>query len=98
MEVSPLLLITLLENAFKHGAERLLTDAFIDIQLSATTDRIDFRIRNNFDPNEIDRSEGIGLANLRRRLELVYPDQHQLNISQDNNICEATLIIEPNTI
>ena len=93
--VSPLLFIPLLENAFKHGAERLLTDAFIDIQLTATHEQIYFRIRNNFDPSEVQASNGIGLSNLRRRLELVYPDQHQLNINVEDNMHEATLIIEP---
>ncbi|MEL6833341.1 MAG: histidine kinase [Bacteroidota bacterium] len=92
--VSPLLFIPLLENAFKHGAERLISDAFIDIQLTATHEKIFFQIRNNFDPNELQTGGGIGLSNLRRRLELVYPDQHQLDIRKENNTYTATLTIE----
>ena len=98
--VSPLLFIPLLENAFKHGAERLLSDAFIDIQLKATHEQIYFQIRNNFDPTEttVKTSGGIGLSNLRRRLELVYPDQHQLDIHQEDNTYTATLTIELKTV
>ncbi|MEL6969574.1 MAG: sensor histidine kinase [Bacteroidota bacterium] len=98
--VSPLLFIPLLENAFKHGAERLISDAFIDIQLTATHEKIFFQIRNNFDPTETvtKMGGGIGLSNLRRRLELVYPDQHQLDIKREDNIYTATLIIELETV
>lgn len=92
--VSPLLFIVLLENAFKHGAERLLTDAFIEVQLKATPAQIHFEIRNNFDPEEQPFAPGIGLANLRRRLELVYTEQHQLLLSSDNNIFNAILTID----
>lgn len=93
--VSPLLFIVLLENAFKHGAECLLADAFIDIQLTATAEHILFQIRNNFDPEELPTEPGIGLDNLRRRLELVYPEQHQLEIDTKDNVYTATLTIEP---
>ena len=92
--VSPLLFIVLLENAFKHGAERLLSDAFIDLQLNATPNQIRFEIRNNFDPEEQPPTPGIGLANLRRRLNLVYPEQHQLDLSSNNNIYSAILTID----
>lgn len=93
--VSPLLFIVLLENAFKHGAERLLADAFIDIQLTATAEHIRFQIQNNFDPEELPTEPGIGLDNLRRRLELVYPDQHQLETDIKDNTYTTTLTIEP---
>lgn len=93
--VSPLLFIVLLENAFKHGAERLLADAFIDVQLTATPTLIYFQVRNNFDPTELPSEPGIGLNNLRRRLELVYPERHELVIEIQDNIYTATLSIEP---
>lgn len=95
VKVSPLLFIVLLENAFKHGAERLIADAFIDIQLTAKSDLIQFKIRNNFDPDELVKESGIGLSNLGRRLELVYPEQHTLEIDTKDKVYEATLTIEP---
>jgi len=75
--IPPLLLIMLVENAFKHGAETLIDKAFIHMQLMATREQIYFEISNNFDPSESNKP-GIGLKNLKRRLELLYPERHLL--------------------
>ncbi|NMM47624.1 histidine kinase [Flammeovirgaceae bacterium KN852] len=82
IKIMPLLFIILLENAFKHGVEKLRKDAFVCIRLTATNKEIDFEIENNFDVEEVSDSEGIGLSNLRKRLELVYPKKYKLEISK----------------
>ncbi|MGH1365941.1 MAG: sensor histidine kinase [Calditrichia bacterium] len=82
-KLPPLLLIMLVENAFKHGAETLIDDAFIHMQLMVTTEQVYFEISNNFDPTE-KGEPGIGLKNLRRRLELLYPDKHSLQTKIEN--------------
>jgi len=71
LKIMPLLFVILLENAFKHGVENLRQDAYIDINLLATKNAINFDIENNFDPEEIRENIGIGLNNLKKRLDLV---------------------------
>lgn len=83
IKVMPLLFIIMVENAFKHGVEKLRKDAFVYIRLKATSQQVDFEIENNFDVEEKGRGDGIGLNNLRQRLELVYLNKHELEISSN---------------
>lgn len=80
IKVMPLLFIIMVENAFKHGVEKLRNGAFVRILLIANMQFIDFEIENNFDREEAGGSEGIGLKNLKQRLELVYPKKYELEI------------------
>lgn len=93
LNIPPLLYIILLENAFKHGIETLAENAFIHVNLYDNDDFIYFEIENNFDPNEITNSKGIGLQNLKRRLSLLYKQQHELNIDITNNFYKTLLKI-----
>jgi len=88
-KITPLLLINLLENAFKHGAEKLEKEAFIHINISTKSNILNFVIENNFEDQE--SSKGIGLDNLKRRLQLLYPNNHDFNTSTHNNIFRAEL-------
>lgn len=81
IKIMPLLFIIMVENAFKHGVEKLRKGAFVHIRLTATTQMVDFEIENNFDIEETGGNDGIGLANLKQRLELVYLNRHELEIS-----------------
>jgi LytS/YehU family sensor histidine kinase len=83
IQIMPLLFIIMVENAFKHGVEKLRKDAYVHIRLHSTTKRVDFEIQNNFDIDELGSSEGIGLNNLRKRLELVYSNRHELDITEN---------------
>ncbi|SOE23398.1 Histidine kinase [Spirosomataceae bacterium TFI 002] len=94
VEIMPLLLIILIENAFKHGVENLTDNAYITIDLMANRDHISFKIENNFDESEISAEKGIGIKNLKRRLDLVYPNKHKLNFSQGNSIYKAQLELQ----
>ncbi|MCG8328486.1 MAG: histidine kinase [Chitinophagales bacterium] len=94
VKVMPLLFIILLENAFKHGVENLRKGAFVFIKLVSSKSLIEFEIENNFDPEELKESNGIGLRNLKRRLELMYPDKHELNFSVDGDIYKAQLMLQ----
>ena len=93
LTVSPLLFIILLENAFKHGIETLTENAFIHIDLYEDSDFIYFKIENNFDPKEIQPSNGIGLQNLKRRLSLLYNQKHEISIDKTNNSYKTSLKI-----
>ncbi|WP_417799759.1 sensor histidine kinase [Tenacibaculum sp.] len=93
LNIPPLLYIILLENAFKHGIETLAENAFIHINLYEDVHFICFDIENNFDSSELNNSKGIGLQNLKRRLSLLYKQQHELSISSTNNIYKTQLKI-----
>ncbi len=93
-QVTPLLFIILLENAFKHGVESLTKDAYVHISLIAGSGKVAFAIENNFDPAEQSEQPGIGLENLKRRLELIYPEKHSLSLSMKEGIYQAQLQID----
>ncbi|MCD9015847.1 sensor histidine kinase [Parachryseolinea silvisoli] len=80
--IEPMLLVPFVENAFKHGVG-LMANPVIIIMLKANGDNIHFAVRNKFNtsPSEIkDASSGIGLQNVKRRLDLLYKDHYTLNI------------------
>ena len=93
IKVMPLLFIILLENAFKHGVENLRKNAFVHINIVTFEDKIQFDIENNFDNSEIVEESGIGLKNLKRRLELVYPNAHKLSFSTVENVYKVQLTL-----
>jgi len=85
--IEPMLFIPLVENAFKHGIG-LIDQPEIDIQIIVSEDSIFMRVINKFKPDsaeEKDKNSGIGLSNLERRLNLLYPGRHELNISRNGN-------------
>jgi sensor histidine kinase YesM len=79
--IEPMLLIPFVENAFKHGYG-LVENPIIDIHLKFKKDSLELMVKNKFNQNdqEKDKTSGIGLPNVRRRLELLYPKKHTLNI------------------
>ncbi|HVS95939.1 MAG TPA: histidine kinase [Puia sp.] len=91
--VYPLLFLPLVENAFKYVGG----DYHIGISASLHDDRIDFQVVNSIPP-EIGVSErkdkGIGLENLRRRLQLLYPGRHSLTFQKTEECFDATLSIQ----
>ena len=91
IKVMPLLLVILVENAFKHGVENLRENAFVHIHLITDHKNLKFEIVNNFDKDELPNEKGIGIKNLKRRLALVYPKKHTLNFTMDNAIHKAQL-------
>ena len=93
-KIMPLLFIILLENAFKHGVENLRDNAYVHINMKAENNEIIFDIENNFDPTLETEHKGIGLKNLNRRLELVYPKSHNISFSKIDNVYKAQLNIK----
>jgi LytS/YehU family sensor histidine kinase len=92
--IAPLLFITPIENAFKHGVNNS-KPSFIRIEIKATDKGIDCRIQNSYFPkNEQDKSgSGIGLSNLQKRLNLIYPGKFRFSYGQkeDTYYCELKL-------
>lgn len=81
-EIEPMLLIPFVENAFKHGTG-FFENQVIDIELSVTEKELEFTVKNPLRENTAeskDSTHGIGLANVRRRLNLLYGNRHSLQI------------------
>ena len=82
-KIAPLLLITFLENAFKHGAKGSSENTFIRLDIKVERDKLNFVVENNkgiIDEVNIGEYNGLGLENVKRQLELLYPGKHLLNI------------------
>jgi two-component system, LytTR family, sensor kinase len=92
--VPPLLLIPLVENAFKHGVSETRSNPFIDIHLSIKSRQLMFIVKNSAEdaPGEIAVKENIGLSNLKRQLQLLYSN-YDLSLQQTNFVFTATLKI-----
>ena len=95
-KIAPLILIVFIENAFKHSTASQADDISIDVHLNLSdSGNLQFICKNSFLPksNTDSLSNGIGLENVKKRLELIYPNAHQLNIQNSNNIYEVHLKI-----
>jgi len=93
--VEPMLLIPFVENAFKHGIG-LVEKPFIGIKLEVNNNQLAFSVINNYNPQNLskDKESGIGLANVKERLKLLYPGKHKLVIRDENAVYEIKLNIE----
>lgn len=91
----PLLLIIFVENAFKHGVS-YAAPSFIDIKVTVTQEMLQFKCRNSRQeqkPDEKKKKGGVGLANARRRLDLLFPNQYNLEIKENDKEYDVQLKI-----
>jgi hypothetical protein len=92
VKIAPLLLIPFVENSFKHGITDDPEKPFL-IRLSTEKHLLKFSIKNHIRQGNKDESSGVGLKNVQRRLQLIYPGKHTLTITNDNQqyICELEI-------
>jgi LytS/YehU family sensor histidine kinase len=90
--IPPLLLIPLVENAFKHGVSETRERPFIDIHLSVDRRQLSYRVKNSSEPAITEVTENIGLSNLRKQLQLLYTD-YSLSVKQEQDTFVAKLDI-----
>jgi len=90
----PLLLIPLVENAFKHGVSETRGRPFVDINLSVKQQQLLFTVKNSMEETSIvqEVKENIGLSNLRKQLALLYKE-YDLSVGQENAVFTSTLRI-----
>lgn len=94
--IEPMLLIPFVENAFKHGVGMVL-NPFIEITLLDDREKLYFGVRNKVSSQKSEKkddSSGIGLTNVKRRLELLYPNEHQLKITEEGEFYQIELEIQ----
>jgi two-component system, LytTR family, sensor kinase len=95
-EIAPMLFVPFVENAFKHGTRRSQIPGIV-IRLEVTGPTVRFTVWNYLIPNQNgskDPGKGIGLKNLAKRLELLYPGKHELKFSEEDGKFTASLVIQ----
>jgi LytS/YehU family sensor histidine kinase len=83
--IAPLLILPVIENSFKHSTKNETEKAWVTIEISMINATFSAKVENSISENDISKkntksSDGMGLSNLRRRLELLYPEKHDLKI------------------
>ena len=91
-EIPPLILITFVENAFKHGIT-YQRPCFIEMSIDIRDDRLHFNCRNSKMPQGTVQQGGIGLSNIKRRLELIYGSDYTLQFDDQEETFEVNLDI-----
>lgn len=92
IKIAPKILINYVENAFKHGAEKGLTNAFIEISITTQDKKLIFSIKNNYmEEGEVSKSYGIGLENAKKQLSLIYPGKYALDVQNGKGVFKVIL-------
>ena len=99
-KVAPLLFITFLENSFKHGLSQSIEHGFVECFIYTENGVIDYTLQNSKTTERDDNyfQGGIGLVNVKRRLELIYPKRYQLDIHETEDTYVVNLKIQGATV
>jgi LytS/YehU family sensor histidine kinase len=98
-KIAPMLLLAIVENAFKHSKALENEQIAISLELSVQENgQLDFKLKNaprgDINKSDEESNQGIGLKNTQRRLELIYPKQHQLQIRKNERNFEVLLTLQ----
>ena len=98
--IEPMLFINFVENSFKHGAAGNADKAWVDIKLELVENEVTLNVKNSLGKSKIKKDKtyvgGIGLANTKKRLDLLYPNSHNLEIGEKEGNFEVQLKINLN--
>ena len=96
IQIAPMILLPFVENAFKHSYIEDHSEAFIEVKLTVSESGIHFMVANSLPSNPIQKDQmgGIGLENVKRRLEYSYPNKYTLQISDDTDVYLVNLKID----
>ncbi|MGD9993385.1 MAG: sensor histidine kinase [Salinivirgaceae bacterium] len=93
--IEPMLLVPFIENAFKHGADTTV-QSVITIKINISANQLVFQSTNTIaqrNPNQTEQDSGIGLKNVARRLQMLYPGHHKLEVVEEKNLYAVTLFL-----
>jgi LytS/YehU family sensor histidine kinase len=94
LKIEPMLYLTLVENAFKHGAQIESGKGWVNVKGTSTKDGYELFVENAMGTKRASETAGgIGLTNLRKRLDLIYPGKYQLNVIKDESQYSVSLFI-----
>jgi hypothetical protein len=97
--IAPLLILPLVENAFKHGASEQVGQAWINMDLRVKNNQLKFKIANSRPETVVNKDDrkhhvSIGLANVRKRMDILYPSSHELRILEEDDVFAVIMEIE----
>jgi two-component system LytT family sensor kinase len=99
IQIPPMLIIPFIENAFKHGVSKSLEKSWIRISIEEVDQMLHIKVTNSLSQNALKGKQGgIGLVNVKKRLDLLFTDQYQLDIAEKNNRYDVFLSIPINQI
>ena len=92
--IAPMIFLPFIENAFKHTGNKKLEDAII-IEMTIENETIQFECQNKFNPNRLKKPQSNGLGNqlIEKRLNLIYPEKHSLEIKKEKEQYSVSLLI-----
>lgn len=94
LQLPPLLFIPLVENAFKYTLDSPTSRSFINMSMTTHQNQLKVTITNNYDPTKVRKSGGIGLKNLRKRLQNYFPGKHHFEIDDNGNQFTVSISID----
>lgn len=92
--IAPLLLLPFIENAFKHGASQMAEAPWISLAITVMDDKLEMKLINGKPIGNLNNNEGIGIVNVRKRLEILYSDRHVLTIHDVEEMYIVNLSLE----
>ncbi|MBS4058713.1 MAG: histidine kinase [Bacteroidales bacterium] len=96
-KIAPMILIPFVENAFKHSVDSSIENGII-VKIAIENNKLIFNCENQYDQSETDKDKthGIGLETVKRRLDLIYKNKHKLIINSENSVYKVKLELELN--
>ncbi|OIV43854.1 histidine kinase [Flavobacterium johnsoniae] len=96
LQIVPLLLVPLIENAFKHVSRLPNQKGYVHLSCEQINNKLNFKIENSHtEQYKIpSKSQGLGLENVKKRLAIQYPEKHQLNIDKTNSDFTVTVVLD----
>ena len=92
--ISPLLMLPFLENAFKHGISEQIEKCWLSVDISVKKNTLLFKVANSKNEFVHYSTNGIGINNVKKRLNLIYPDRHELRINDEGNFFVVSLLVK----
>ncbi|WP_207625878.1 sensor histidine kinase [Niastella populi] len=95
LAIAPLLLLPLVENCFKHGTSHMIEQPWLSLHVTLEKDRMNVKLMNG-KTNEVinNKYKGIGIVNVRKRLDLLYPGKHELTITDEEEVFIVNLWLQ----
>jgi two-component system, LytTR family, sensor histidine kinase AlgZ len=92
--ISPLLMLPFLENAFKHGASEQIEKPWLGVDLSVENNILKFKITNSKNEFSSQSNNGIGINNVKKRLEFIYPGKYELKVNDEGDFFAVSLMVK----
>ena len=92
--ISPLLILPFLENAFKHGVSDQIDKPWLSIDISLKSDTLRCKIANSKNEFVSYRGNGLGITNVKKRLEYIYSGKHELRLNDEGNFFVVSILVK----